>query len=75
MLVSVTIFGTLWVPTVWLPKLRLVGTSFTTVAVPVRGTDCGLPGALSVKLKLAVRVPLDLGVNATVTVQFAPAPS
>jgi hypothetical protein len=41
--------------------------------VPVRLTDCGLPEALSVIVKLAVRLPAAVGVNVTLMVQFAPA--
>ncbi len=39
--------------------------------VPVSGTDCGLPGALSVKDKLADRAPAAAGVKVTLTVQCA----
>ena len=48
LLVSVILFGRLLVPTGWLPKVTFVGTSCTKVPVPVSGTFCGLPGALSV---------------------------
>ena len=41
--------------------------------IPVRLTDCGLPEALSVMLKLPVRVPDAVGVNETLMVQLAPA--
>ena len=57
----------------WQEKDRLVGTGFTSVPVPVRETVCGLPGALSVIERLAVRVLMPLGVNVTFIVQLAPA--
>jgi hypothetical protein len=41
--------------------------------VPVIATDWGEPGALSVKLRVAERVPVALGVNVMETEQFAPA--
>ena len=43
--------------------------------VPVRLTVCGLPVALSVIVTAAVRAPLAAGVNVTLIVQFAPAPT
>jgi hypothetical protein len=39
----------------------------------VRITDCGLPAALSVRVRAAVKDPLAAGVNVTLTVQLAPA--
>src|SRR5260370_710195 len=41
--------------------------------IPVRLTDCGLPEALSVMLRVPVRLPDAVGVNGTLMVQFAPA--
>src|SRR5258708_4233899 len=41
--------------------------------IPVRLTDCGLPEALSVMLRVPVRLPDAVGVNVTLMVQFAPA--
>jgi hypothetical protein len=41
------------------------------VVVPVSGTVCGLPGALSVMVKVPVRVPAIVGVNVTLIVQLA----
>lgn len=62
-----------------MPKLRLVGLSVTegasTIPVPVSGTLCGLPVALSAMLILALRVPVAAGVNVTEIVQLAPAAS
>src|SRR5215467_4237650 len=46
-----------------------------TVPVPVSGTVCGLPLALSARLTLADRAPVAVGLKATPTAQFAPAAS
>jgi len=58
-----------------LPKLTLVGLSVTLGAdvtpVPVSGTLCGLPPALSLMLRVAVRAPLAAGVKLTLMVQLA----
>jgi len=43
------------------------------VPEPERATDCGLPLALSVMLRVAVRAPLATGVNKTAMVQLLPA--
>ena len=43
--------------------------------VPLRGTDCGLPDALSVIAKLALKLPSAVGVKVTLMVQEAPAAS
>jgi len=40
--------------------------------VPLRGTLCGLPVALSVNVRLAVRVPVAVGLNVIETVQAPP---
>ncbi len=40
--------------------------------VPVRLTVCGLPAALSARLRDTESVPLMLGVNVTLMVQLAP---
>jgi hypothetical protein len=63
------------VPTTWLAKVRLVGEMLTAGAVPVpeRLTLCGLPVALSARVRDAVRVPLAAGVKVTLIVQLAPA--
>src|SRR5690349_9345400 len=45
------------------------------VPVPVTGTVCGLPGALSVRVSSALRVFFALGVNDTLMVQLLPANS
>jgi hypothetical protein len=75
LLESVTPWDGLMVPTSWLPKVtddgeRLAG---GVVPVPVSPTDCGLLKALSVNTRLAVRVPVAVGVNVTLMAQFAPA--
>ncbi len=55
LLVSVTVCAELVVPTDWFPKAMVAGVSETAgpVPVPVRLTLCGLPGALSVTVRLA----------------------
>ena len=40
---------------------------------PQRGTVCGLPAALSLTVKAAVRRPLAVGLNVTLMLQLAPA--
>jgi hypothetical protein len=72
-LVSVTVFAGLDVPRTTAPKLRLVSESIAVVPSPVRPTFCGLPAALSVMLRVAVRVPLAVGLNLTLMLQLAPA--
>ena len=76
-LVSVTVCAALVVPTVWLVKVSDVTERLAVVVgavpVPVRLTVCGLPEALSVMLKVPVRVPDAVGVNVTLIVQLAPA--
>jgi hypothetical protein len=73
MFVSVTTWAALLVPTFWLPNVRVVGVTFTPVAVPVRDTVCGFPGALSLIETDAVFDPAELGRNVTLIVQLAPA--
>ena len=62
-------------PCVVLAKVRLPGTKVTAgrveAAVPLRGIDCGLPGALSVAAKLAWRVPAAVGEKIRLMVQVA----
>ncbi len=43
------------------------------VPVPEKVTDCGLPVALSVRVRAAVKDPLAAGVKVTLIVQLAPA--
>ena len=60
-----------------MPKLKLIGLRLTTgagvVPVPLRATLCGLPVALSVNVRLALRAPAIVGVNMTFKVHEAPA--
>src|SRR5579872_320662 len=74
--VRVIVFAVLVVPTFWLPKLRLVGLRLTagasTLPVPLSARFCGLSGALSVKVTLALFVPVAPGVKVTLMVQDAP---
>jgi hypothetical protein len=48
---------------------------FEPVPVPVTGTACGLPAALSVRMKVADRAPDAVGENVIDTLQLAPAAS
>jgi hypothetical protein len=60
----------------WFPKLKLVGLRLTTVVPePLNATECGLPDALSVIAKLALRLPSAVGVKVTLMKQEAPAAS
>ena len=58
-----------------MPKVTAVGRNVTagayTVPVPVKGTVCEPPGALSVSTKEAVRAPATGGVKVTLIVQEA----
>jgi len=75
--VTVTVCAGLVVPTTTFPKLRLVGETVITGAVPdpvpARGTVCGLPPPLSVTLTEAERAPSASGVKVAVIVQLPPA--
>ncbi len=60
------------------PKPRLLGDASRSgvgAPVPLREICCELPGALSVKLRLALLVPTECGANRTATVQFEPIPT
>ena len=76
-LLRVTTLAGLDVPTAWFAKLILPGerAAAGAIPVPVRGTDCGLPGMLSLTVILAVRVPVAVGLNVTLIVQALPAAS
>ena len=78
-LVSVTFWGALVVPTCCWPKPRLVGASVTAGAVatpvPLSATVCGVPGALSAMLTEAVRDPAAVGVKVAEMVQLFPGAS
>jgi hypothetical protein len=69
----VAVMTELVVPTVTFPKLRLVGVSSAVVPVPLSGTCCGLPAALSVTVRFALRAPVVVGLNVRLTVQLAAA--
>lgn len=62
------------VPTLVLAKFKLVADRLTAgaVPVPVKGRLWGLPGALSLTLTDAVRVPVAVGVKVTLIVQVPP---
>ena len=71
---SVTVLGRPAFFTYWLGKLTLSGDNVAagarvTVPVPARLTAWGLPGALSVILTAALRLPVAMGVNVTLTWQ------
>lgn len=71
-LVAVADIAELALPTVTVPKLRPaegVRLKPGCVPVPVRPKDCGLLGALSATLMLAVRAPVALGWKITLIVQ------
>jgi hypothetical protein len=76
-LLRVTGCDPLVVPKFWLPNVRLPGETPATEAVatpvPVKLTVCELPLALSVIVKVPVRVPAAVGVKVTLIVQLAPA--
>jgi hypothetical protein len=70
-LLRVKLSAELLVAAGWLAKAKLVGERLATgaVPVPVKLTVCGLLVALSVKVNVAARLPLVVGVNVTLTVQ------
>jgi len=71
---SVTVCAELVVPTVWFPKLRVVGFRETAgaagVPVPVTGILCGLPLALSATLSEALIELTPVGAKVTEMVQL-----
>src|SRR6202035_1155486 len=60
---SVTVLTELVSPTANVPKLTDVGLSSAAVPVPLSGTCCGLPAALSAMLTAALRAPIADGLN------------
>src|SRR5438128_578614 len=74
LLVRVTVCTGLVVLRRWSPKARLVGAKVTagTMPIPASDTDCGLPGASSVMVTVAVRAPVAAGVKLMLIVQLAP---
>jgi hypothetical protein len=76
LLLTVTVFAALVVVTAWLPNARVVGLTLTgTTPLPVNETVCGLLLAMSVIVKVPVRLPVVAGVKITLIVQFVPAAS
>ena len=71
-LVKVTIWGVLVVPTGCEAKLNEFGlkSAIGPSAVPAKLADCGLPGAVSLTAMLAVRDPAAVGVKVTLAVQL-----
>ena len=76
MLLNVTLWAELVVPTNWPAKVRLAGDSAAAGAIPLplRATVCGLPLALSVTDRVPLRVPVAVGVKLTLILQLAPLP-
>src|SRR3989475_117990 len=74
LLVRVTVCSGLVVLRRWSPKPRLVGAMVTAGAMPIPAsdTDCGLPGASSVMVTVAVRAPVAAGVKLMLIAQLAP---
>src|SRR2546428_36708 len=75
LLVRVTVCAGLVVLRRWSPKARLVGAKVTAGAMPIPAsdTDCGLPGASSVMVTVAVRAPVAAGWKPVLIGQLAPA--
>jgi hypothetical protein len=69
-LVTVSVWAGLVVRRGSLASVKLEAEKLTVgpVAVPLRLTVWGLPGALSVKFSVALRLPVPVGVNARLTV-------
>ena len=65
LLVRVTAWAELELPTGTVENVRFVGvnTTLRLVPVPERLTMCGLPGASSVTVTVPVRVPVVVGLN------------
>ena len=61
--------------TTWFPKVSMVGVSVAIVGTPTpdTATKIGLPVKLPLNCRFAVRLPVAVGVNVTLTVQLAPA--
>ena len=74
--VTVKFWAELVEPPSWLPNAKLVFEKLTCglpVPVPERATDCGLSGALSLRVTAAAKEPTPLGANWMLIVQLAPA--
>jgi hypothetical protein len=75
-LFNVNTFAALVDPTAVFANVALTGVSLTCgPPVPVSDTVCGLFHALSVIVKVPVRVPSAVGVNVMLILQFFPAAS
>jgi hypothetical protein len=59
-------------PTATLPKLNVEGKRLTMVALPESDTICGLGRALSLTLRVPVRLPIAVGVKLTLIVHVDP---
>ena len=71
-LVTVIVCAMLALPWVVVANVRLPGTAGSGAApMPLSGTNCGLPEALSVVAKLACRAPATVGEKTKLTVQVA----
>jgi hypothetical protein len=75
MLLNVTLWAALVVPTSWLANERLGGDSPAAGAIPLplSATVCGLPLALSVTDRAPARVPELVGLKLTLILQLVPA--
>lgn len=72
----VTVFAVLVVVGTWLPKVRPLGDNVTgRIPVPLKEEVCGEFEALSLTVKVPVRLPETVGVKVMEMVHFAPAPS
>src|SRR5437867_2539990 len=73
-LLSVTVWTALALPTVTFPKLKLVAESVRfTIPVPLSAAVCGLPDASSETLSVPAREPMAAGVNVTLMLHDFPA--
>jgi hypothetical protein len=66
--VAITPWGAEVEPSGTLPKFRLEADSVSVEVVPLRWITCGLSGALSVNVMVAVRDPEAVGINVAVIV-------
>jgi hypothetical protein len=74
LLVTVTVFAVLVVVTATFPNASAAGLTVTgTTPLPLSDTTCGLLFALSVIVRVPVRLPVAVGVKVTLIVQFPPA--
>src|SRR6266849_4983800 len=71
-LVMVTVFAALVVPTAWGPKFRLFISSERIGATPVppSGITCGLPAAFSLMVSVPLLAPIAVGVKGMLTRQL-----